>query len=625
MAAIDGLISGLDTTAVINQLMAVERRSGASITQGRSRSQSMIGVMQSLNATLTALRTAALAFAPASSATPSAWASTASSSTQPGLATVTSTGTALPGSATFTVTSVATAGAAVSSGSVPSTSTAVTAGPVVVGRGLGPLGVSGIGSGSTLAGGPHTLSVTRASSGASLTGGPLAATTTIDPAGADLVVDLGSGPQTFRLAGGSYSPSGLAEEVTRASGGALAASVAADGSLRLTTAREGSAATLRLVDAAPALGLTDTATTATGTDAVVDLDGTSTTLTDVGPGSTVTLTGAGAQAVTLTLSGGLRAGSASLTDLGLAAGSTLAQVVGAVNGSTTASGVRATAVLAAQDVHRLQLTSTTTGAASDVTVSAGAFDPAGLGSVVELNRGTDTVLRVGTGPGAFDVRSATTSVTGLLPGVTIAAAKADPTTSVTVAVTRDDAAIADRMAALVKAANDALSFVSTRSSYNPDTKASGPLLGNSMTQMLVRRITDTVVGTTSAQPASAGIEVGRDGQVSFDRAEFLAAYAKDPAAVNGTLTTMATRIAEVARQASDPVDGFVTAQVTAEQSRLRGYTQQLASFEARMTLREAALRRQYSALENTLGALRSQSQWLTSQLAALPTTKTTTS
>ena len=95
--------------------------------------------------------------------------------------------------------------------------------------------------------------------------------------------------------------------------------------------------------------------------------------------------------------------------------------------------------------------------------------------------------------------------------------------------------------------------------------------------------------------------------------------------MTATVSTMATRLAEITKQASDPVDGFVTQQVTAEQARVRGYTQQIASFEARMTLREDTLRRQYAALENTLGKLKSQSEWLTSQLATLPTTTTKTS
>ncbi len=53
---------------------------------------------------------------------------------------------------------------------------------------------------------------------------------------------------------------------------------------------------------------------------------------------------------------------------------------------------------------------------------------------------------------------------------------------------------------------------------------------------------------------------------------------------------------------------------------MRDYTQQIAAFEARMSMREDTLKRQYANLETVLGTLKSQSDWLASQLKTLPTT-----
>ncbi|MBM6401472.1 flagellar filament capping protein FliD [Phycicoccus sonneratiae] len=618
MASIDGLISGLDTTSIISSLMTLERKSGAYLSTGKSTSQSMVSTLQSLNSTMSSLADVARSFLTDSITKTSAWSTTTSGSTQPGLASVVSDGTAAPGSATFTVTSVATAGAAVSRGTVPSLSTAVTSAPVVLGKGLGAIGATALLPGTTLSAGGHTVRVTQGSSGATLSGVPLGSTVTIDAASAQLVVDTGSGPTTINLAAGTYTPSQLAAEVTRAAGGALRATIGADGSLALATTREGSAASLRVDTANAALGLSDTATTATGTDAVVAVDGVSTTLTDLSAGSSVTLPGSGTDQVVLSLAGGLRAGSATVADLGLAAGSTLGQVAAAVG--TSAVGASASTVQVSAGAYRLQLTSASTGADSDLMLSAGAFGASGLGDLVELQAGTDTVLHVGTGPGAYDVRSSTASVTGLMSGVTITALKADPSTPVTTTVTGDTAAVADRMAALVAAANQALTFISSRSGYDADTKRSGALLGNSMTQLVTRRITDAAVGGQGTAPSAYGVSVGRDGQIAFDRTAFLAAYAKDPAAVRSTLTTMASTVADVATQASDPLDGYLTKQIGTEQDRVRDYTQQITAFEARMTMRESTLKRQYAALETALGTLKSQSDWLTAQLKTLPST-----
>lgn len=445
MASIDGLISGLNTTTIISQLMAIERLPEAQLTKAQTASRTMVSTLQSLNTLITSMATAAKAFAPDSITTQSAWTSTTATSSNSALASVLTGPDALPGSATFTVTGVATAGAAVSTGIVSSLTTPVASGP-------------------------------------------------------------------FQLTKG---------------------------------------------------------------------------------GTTSTIT--------------------------VAAGATLTDVVRALNAPGT--GVSATAVQVADGAYRLQITSTTTGSASDITLSSGAF-PAGqssLGDMQQLSAGTDTVLRVGTGAGAFDVTSSTTSVSGLLPGVTITALKADPSTSVTVNVASDTSGMADKMATMVSQANAVLSYITTQSSYDATAKIGGPLVGDSMGRDLTSRITDAVIGSSSSTPAMSGVSVARDGSITFDRAAFLAAYAKDPAALTATMTSMSQQLSDVATQASDPHTGYVTARATGEQDSIRGYTKQIAAFEDRMTLRQQTLQTQYAALETMLGKLKSQSDWLTGQLASLPT------
>ena len=140
-----------------------------------------------------------------------------------------------------------------------------------------------------------------------------------------------------------------------------------------------------------------------------------------------------------------------------------------------------------------------------------------------------------------------------------------------------------------------------------------------MVRDLAQRIASATIGTSSDLPSSAGVEVGRDGKLAFDKATFLAAYAKDPAGVEKTMTGLATRLSATADAAADPSDGYVTGQIKLEQDKVKDYTSRIASFEDRMTLRQQTLQRQYSALETMLGSLKAQSEWLTGQLASLPT------
>ena len=61
-------------------------------------------------------------------------------------------------------------------------------------------------------------------------------------------------------------------------------------------------------------------------------------------------------------------------------------------------------------------------------------------------------MTVGSGAGSYTVTSATNTVSGLLPGVTVNL-KQQSATPVTVTVKRDDAGIADKVQALIDAAN----------------------------------------------------------------------------------------------------------------------------------------------------------------------------
>ena len=171
MGAIDGLISGLNTTQIISQLMQVERLPEQQLTNHKTDSQNMVSSMQGLNSLFTALQTAAKAFVPDSITQQSAWGSTTGTSSASARSPRVTTGpTAQPGSARFVVTSVASAASVVSSGTVGSLTSPVATGPFLVTKGAGahrPLGRHV----RRHAGRGHAPSPSRrASAGASLTG-----------------------------------------------------------------------------------------------------------------------------------------------------------------------------------------------------------------------------------------------------------------------------------------------------------------------------------------------------------------------------------------------------------------------------------------------------------------------
>ena len=210
----------------------------------------------------------------------------------------------------------------------------------------------------------------------------------------------------------------------------------------------------------------------------------------------------------------------------------LSALVDAINAS--GAGVSAAAVKVGTAGYRLQVSSTTTGAASTVTVDTTNLSPS-LGSFATVQAGRDAVIRIGEGAGAYDVTSPTNSITDLLPGVSVQLQQADPNTVVTVTVARDPKAIADKVAALVDAANAALATIASNSTYNTDTRQAGLLLADGNARRLADQVNDAVSSLVSGgsltSAGGVGISLVKDGTISFDRNKFLAAYAADPVAV----------------------------------------------------------------------------------------------
>ncbi|HEV8623036.1 MAG TPA: flagellar filament capping protein FliD [Acidimicrobiia bacterium] len=210
----------------------------------------------------------------------------------------------------------------------------------------------------------------------------------------------------------------------------------------------------------------------------------------------------------------------------------LAALVDAINAS--GAGISAAAVKVGTAGYRLQVSSTSTGAASDVLVDTTNLDGS-LGSFATVQAGRDAVIRVGEGAGAYDVTSATDSINDLLPGVSVKLQQADPTTTVTIMIARDSAAIADEVAALVDAANAALSTIAANSTYDTETKKAGLLLADGNARRLADQvysaISSLVAGNSLGSAGGVGISLVKDGTVAFDRNKFLAAYAADPAGV----------------------------------------------------------------------------------------------
>jgi flagellar hook-associated protein 2 len=532
LQSIGGLATGLDTNAIIKALVDAERALENPIKAQGQLAQIKLQAYSLIRNDLDALNTTALTLSH-----PADWRVLSAKSSNENAATVTAGSGTFGGTLTFTVDRLAAAGSVRSANTISNTSTAIAANATMfVAAGGQALGFSTLSSDAALTTAEHTIEVTQASSAATKNGsGALASSTLIDGTNDTLNVTVNGAAKVLTLAHGTYTAAQLASAVQDAAtsaGAAVSATVLGSGKLQLATTREGSAATVQVTggNALTDLKLTTDASANTGVDGKVSVDaGAAQTFSSLDPGGTVTLNAASGS-ISAVLSGGLRTGKLTGENVSTGDGS-LATVIANINNAGV--GVTATAVQVAAGAYRLQITSNTAGANNDQNIAASAFNDA-VGGLTTLTTAADSQITVGDGPGAYTVSSATNTVSGLLPGVTVnlVAKSTDP---ITITVSRDDAGLADKVQKLVDALNQAQSTIDGLTLYDPQAKQAPPLTGDSaayqLLSSLTRAVTNAVSTATPASPGLAGISIDAKGKFTFDKSKFTAAFAANPEGV----------------------------------------------------------------------------------------------
>ncbi|MER7283795.1 flagellar filament capping protein FliD [Dactylosporangium sp. NPDC000244] len=301
-------------------------------------------------------------------------------------------------------------------------------------------------------------------------------------------------------------------------------------------------------------------------------------------------------------------------------------VVDAINGSSDL-GVKATAIQTAPGKYTLQVTSAQTGAASAFTIDG--ID--GLGADVAATEGSDAILTVGT-TNAFDISSSSNTFSGVMDGLTITAkAKtADTEPPVTVNVSSDTDGIATKVQAMIDAANSALSEIKTQTRNQSGSVPGGPLAGNSSMQQLASSILQTVSGGAGSLGSlkDVGIELTRDGTLTFDKTKFTSAINADPAKTqsyfNATTTNAAggkdglvDKMAAMADKATQVNTGTLSQLITSGNSAITDLNDRISDWDVRLQARQETLQKQFTAMETALGSLKNQSSWLAGQLSSL--------
>jgi flagellar hook-associated protein 2 len=223
-------------------------------------------------------------------------------------------------------------------------------------------------------------------------------------------------------------------------------------------------------------------------------------------------------------------------------------------------------------------------------------------------------------------KSSSNTFSSLLNGVSVTVT-GKTSSPVTVSVGTDTSAIGKQMQALVDAANATLTDVASTTSTS--TTAPGVLAGDYSVQSLGQQLLQAVASAvgTSGSAAQIGLQLTNDGKLTFDSSKFSSALAATPDLVqklvagSSSAPGIATRIATLAKSATDSVTGTLVTLANGEDSQAKDLQAQIDDWTVRLTARQDALTTLYSNLQSTLSGLQSQSSWLSSMFTSSSTSK----
>lgn len=326
----------------------------------------------------------------------------------------------------------------------------------------------------------------------------------------------------------------------------------------------------------------------------------------------------------------IKVGTASTVNVDIAAGSTLADVRSAINNAAT--GISATIINDGTADH-LVLTANATGTANTITITGsdvgggsgwtgGPFNYTGTGSYngwTESTPAGNATLDINNIP----VTSASNTLASAISGITVNLLKAGSTT---LTVSRDTSNIATLVNAFVKAYNDVVKTATNLGSYNASTKVAGSLNGDSALRStqsqlrnLIGSIPSAIAGAALERFSDIGVSLLKDGSLSVDSSKLSAAISSNFTGVANLLAAYGSEF-KTATGNLTGTSGIITARTDGINASIKTIAKQEEVVSDRLTQIEARFRKQFTSLDTLISSLTKTSNFLTQQLANLPTT-----
>ncbi len=317
-------------------------------------------------------------------------------------------------------------------------------------------------------------------------------------------------------------------------------------------------------------------------------------------------------------------------DFDVLADASLANIRDAINEADDNPGVVAS-IINAEDGAHLVLTSTKTGKDKDIIVKASGgdgglealvYDPAGgTTNLTETQAATDAEIRID----SFTHFSSTNSVTTLIDGLTITLEGADPGTTATLSVGLDLDQARGLVDDFVDGYNSLIKTAGELTSYDPETLVTGLLQGDSIVPSLTDRLysefNETISGGTFSSLRDLGMSINVDGEIELDDDVLTEALSNN---FNEVGKLFADEIDGVAVRMDALLDTYLKADGLLDvreeglEASIEDIDDEREQLDTHLIAVEERYRSQFLALDQLIAELNSTSNFLTTQLAALP-------
>lgn len=223
----------------------------------------------------------------------------------------------------------------------------------------------------------------------------------------------------------------------------------------------------------------------------------------------------------------------------------------------------------------------------------------------------------------IDIYSDTNSVKDAISGVTLDLLSADAAVATNLSVNVDESKTEEKIKGFVDAYNEVVNFISEQK----DTGWASDSTFRSVKRQMQSMLTSSLVGSSGSYStlAEIGFETQKDGTIQLDSTRFSDAMTKDFDSVlklfagEDGVDGVAKKFADYLEELTNSSDGVLASREEGTEQNLRRIDQRIETFEIRMEAREKTLRAQFTAMEEMMSAMNSQSSFLAQQMASMPT------